>query len=46
MIFAGDHFQLPPTVKSYEAAQEGLNNTLFDSGFSSLVLKLLYKNET
>mgnify|MGYP001092979625 CR=1 FL=1 len=30
VVFAGDHFQLPPTVKSYEAAQEGLSTTLFE----------------
>ena len=29
VILAGDHFQLPPTVKSYEAAQQGLSETLF-----------------
>ena len=30
VILAGDHFQLPPTVKSYEAARQGLNETLFE----------------
>ncbi|MEM1136330.1 MAG: AAA domain-containing protein [Bacteroidota bacterium] len=30
VIFAGDHFQLPPTVKSYEAMQAGLSTTLFE----------------
>ena len=30
VIFAGDHFQLPPTVKSYEAAKNGLEVTLFE----------------
>jgi superfamily I DNA and/or RNA helicase len=30
VIFAGDHFQLPPTVKSYEAAQQGLGETLME----------------
>ena len=30
VIFAGDHRQLPPTVKSYEAAQAGLMHTLFE----------------
>jgi len=29
VIFAGDHHQLPPTVKSFEAAKEGLEVTLF-----------------
>lgn len=31
-IFAGDHQQLPPTVKSIEAAREGLTKTLFEKG--------------
>ncbi len=30
VIFAGDHYQLPPTIKSFEAAQQGLNVTLFE----------------
>nr|WKN37442.1 AAA domain-containing protein [Tunicatimonas sp. TK19036] len=30
VVFAGDHFQLPPTIKSYEAARQGLNTTLFE----------------
>ncbi len=30
VIFAGDHFQLPPTVKSYEAARQGLGETLME----------------
>ncbi|OJJ17223.1 DNA-binding protein [marine bacterium AO1-C] len=30
VIFAGDHCQLPPTIKSYEAAKGGLTNTLFE----------------
>ena len=29
-IFAGDHCQLPPTVKSQEASQKGLSKTLFE----------------
>jgi ATP-dependent RNA/DNA helicase IGHMBP2 len=32
IIFAGDHFQLPPTIKSKEAAQQGLAETLFEKG--------------
>ena len=31
-IFAGDHFQLPPTIKSNEAARAGLSTTLFEKG--------------
>lgn len=34
VIFAGDHQQLPPTIKSIEAAREGLANTLFEKGIS------------
>ena len=30
VIFAGDHCQLPPTIKSFEAAKEGLAETLFE----------------
>jgi len=30
VIFAGDHQQLPPTIKSREAAQQGLAKTLFE----------------
>ncbi len=30
VIMAGDHQQLPPTVKSFEAAREGLEKTLFE----------------
>jgi ATP-dependent RNA/DNA helicase IGHMBP2 len=32
VIFAGDHQQLPPTIKSIEAAREGLAKTLFEKG--------------
>ncbi|MBS1682703.1 MAG: AAA family ATPase [Bacteroidetes bacterium] len=32
VIFAGDHCQLPPTIKSYEAAKQGLSKTLFEKG--------------
>ncbi|MCC6837848.1 MAG: AAA family ATPase [Bacteroidia bacterium] len=30
VVFAGDHFQLPPTVKSKEAEQKGLKETLME----------------
>jgi ATP-dependent RNA/DNA helicase IGHMBP2 len=32
VIFAGDHLQLPPTIKSAEAARSGLSETLFEKG--------------
>jgi ATP-dependent RNA/DNA helicase IGHMBP2 len=30
VVLAGDHFQLPPTIKSAEAARNGLSNTLLE----------------
>ncbi len=30
VVFAGDHFQLPPTIKSKTADQQGLGKTLFE----------------
>lgn len=30
VIFSGDHFQLPPVVKSVKAKQEGLDKTMLD----------------
>ncbi len=30
VMMAGDHFQLPPTIKSQEAAKAGLSHTLFE----------------
>jgi predicted DNA helicase len=32
VVLAGDHWQLPPTVKSSEAARNGFNNTLLEKG--------------
>lgn len=34
IIFAGDHQQLPPTIKSSEAAKLGLSKTLFEKGIA------------
>jgi len=34
VIFAGDHCQLPPTIKSIEAARAGLNITLFEKAIN------------
>ncbi len=34
VIFAGDHKQLPPTIKSMKAAQNGLQNTLFEKAIT------------
>ncbi|WP_118951966.1 AAA domain-containing protein [Taibaiella helva] len=30
LVMAGDHFQLPPTIKSIEAGRQGLNETLME----------------
>ncbi|NQZ78161.1 MAG: AAA family ATPase, partial [Ekhidna sp.] len=35
VIMSGDHFQLPPTIKSREAAKDGLEYTLFARGLES-----------
>src|SRR5688572_30322509 len=48
VIFAGDHQQLPPTIKSNEAAREGLAVTLFEKGIArhpklSAMLKVQYR---
>jgi ATP-dependent RNA/DNA helicase IGHMBP2 len=32
IVFAGDHYQLPPTIKSVDAARQGLTETLFQKG--------------
>jgi superfamily I DNA and/or RNA helicase len=47
-IFAGDHFQLPPTIKSNEAARGGLSVTLFEKGIArnpemATMLKVQYR---
>ncbi len=34
VVFAGDHCQLPPTIKSFTAAKGGLSNTLFEKCIS------------
>lgn len=34
-VFAGDHQQLPPTIKSVDAARKGLAKTLFEKGIES-----------
>ncbi|WP_420317056.1 IGHMBP2 family helicase [Ekhidna sp.] len=35
VIMSGDHYQLPPTIKSFEAAKEGLEDTLFAKGLEA-----------
>ena len=48
VVFAGDHQQLPPTIKSVEAARLGLSKTLFEKGIErqpqqSAMLKVQYR---
>ena len=48
VVFAGDHQQLPPTIKSIEAARLGLSKTLFEKGVDrnrqhSAMLKVQYR---
>lgn len=48
VIFAGDHQQLPPTIKSSDAAKQGLSRTLFEKGIEkypaeSTMLKVQYR---
>jgi len=34
VVFAGDHFQLPPTIKSQKAGKDGLEITLFEKAIN------------
>jgi ATP-dependent RNA/DNA helicase IGHMBP2 len=47
VIFAGDHFQLPPTVKSKRAEADGLKETLFENAMQienvSIMLDTQYR---
>jgi ATP-dependent RNA/DNA helicase IGHMBP2 len=48
VILAGDHCQLPPTIKSQEAATSGLARTLFEKGIEkhphrAAMLKVQYR---
>lgn len=48
VVMAGDHCQLPPTIKSYEAAKAGLRETLFEKVikrqvYASKMLDLQYR---
>lgn len=48
VVMAGDHFQLPPTIKSFEAARKGLSETLFEKVIkrqkeATKMLKLQYR---
>ncbi|WP_194777603.1 AAA domain-containing protein [Pararhodonellum marinum] len=48
LVMAGDHCQLPPTIKSLEAAKAGLSETLFEKAIerqkeSAVMLTLQYR---
>lgn len=48
VVLAGDHYQLPPTIKSFEAGRAGLSETLFEKAIkrqqeASLMLNLQYR---
>ena len=48
VVLAGDHCQLPPTIKSFEAAKAGLSETLFEKAIkrqdqASKMLNLQYR---
>lgn len=47
IVMAGDHLQLPPTVKSIKAAKEGLEKTLFEKAIrlenASVMLSTQYR---
>src|SRR5690606_36804157 len=48
VVLAGDHCQLPPTIKSFEAAKAGLSETLFEKaikrqGQAFMMLNLQYR---
>lgn len=47
VVFAGDHHQLPPTIKSFEAAKEGLSKTLFEKSIerneADVMLEVQYR---
>lgn len=45
VIFAGDHFQLPPTIKSYEAAKSGLEVTLFEKAIKRNQADVMLKEQ-
>ena len=45
VIFAGDHFQLPPTIKSYEAAKNGLEVTLFEKAIKRNQADVMLKEQ-
>ncbi|PWJ36181.1 AAA domain-containing protein [Sediminitomix flava] len=45
VVFAGDHQQLPPTVKSFEASKQGLSETLFDKTIKRQSVDVMLKEQ-
>ena len=45
VIFAGDHFQLPPTIKSFDAAVNGLEITLFEKAIKRNKADVMLKEQ-
>lgn len=45
VVFAGDHCQLPPTIKSMEAAKEGLAVTLFEKAIKHTNVAVLLREQ-
>lgn len=45
VVFAGDHKQLPPTIRSYEAAKKGLETTLFEKAINRNAADVLLKEQ-
>ncbi len=45
VVFAGDHHQLPPTIKSFEAAKQGLEVTLFEKAIKNNSADVMLKEQ-
>jgi ATP-dependent RNA/DNA helicase IGHMBP2 len=45
VVFAGDHCQLPPTIKSVDAAKEGLAVTLFEKAINNNSADVLLREQ-
>lgn len=45
VVMAGDHWQLPPTIKSREAAREGLAETIFERTISAFQADVMLETQ-
>lgn len=45
VVFAGDHCQLPPTIKSFEAGRQGLADTLFEKAIQRNQADVMLKEQ-